>query len=222
MKKQIFALVPVKGASERIKNKNIRAFAGSSLYEIKLSQLQKVKGFAGVIVSSENEQILDTAKKYGFLIHRRDQKYSTSTVPMSSVYSFIASEIPGEHIAWVNVTNPLADSDIYEKAVQEYERMEPKFDCLLSVSEVQEYLFYKDRPLNFRSNPWPKSQDLKGVLAMSFVINILKRQDMVKLGSCVGNNPFFYCLDRVISTDVDFQENFDFCEMVYRQRHGIK
>ena len=100
--------------------------------------------------------------------------------------------------------------------------MDYNFDCLLSAYEVKENLFYNGQPVNFKPNPWPKSQDLRGVYAMSFVINILKREDMVKWGSCVGQKPYFYLLDLVTSTDVDFQWDFDFCEMIYRERSNRK
>ena len=66
MKGDIVGLVPVKGSSERVKGKNIRPFHNTNLYELKLKQLKKVQGFANVIVSSENSQILETAKKNGF------------------------------------------------------------------------------------------------------------------------------------------------------------
>ncbi len=218
MTKEIIAVVPVKGSSERVKNKNLRPFHNTNLYELKLMHLGKVSGFAKVIVSSENRQILDIAKDSGFGVHVRDPKYSTSFIPMSEVYSYIASEIEGEHIAWVNVTNPLAETEVYERAIEEYNTMDPQFDCLLSVYEVKNYLFHNGKPVNFKPNPWLKSQDLSGVCEMSFVINISRRKDMVKWGSCVGNNPYFFYLDRVTSADVDFQEDFDFCEMIYKQR----
>lgn len=218
MKKEIVAVIPVKGASERVENKNRRPFHNTSLYELKLEQIKNVQEFSRIIVSSENKEILDIAKRGGVEIHVRDPKYSTSTIPMSEVYSYIAAEIQGEHIAWVNVTNPLAEAHVYRKAIEEYSVMDKKYDCLLSVYEVKDYLFYNGKPVNFQPNPWPKSQDLKGVCAMSYVINILKRKDMVRWGSCVGNNPYFFYLDKLTSTDVDFQEDFDFCEMIYRQR----
>ncbi len=218
MDEEIVALIPVKGSSERIKNKNARPFHDTNLYELKLKHLKNVKGFSHVIISSEDNRMLEIAKSNGFDVHIRDPKYSTSTIPMSDVYSYIASEIKGEHIAWVNVTNPLAESSVYERAINEYNQMDAKYDCLLSVSEIQEYLFCQGKPVNFQPNPWQKSQDLKGVCAMSFVINILRREDMVRWGSCVGLNPYLFYLDRVTSTDVDFQENFNFCEMVYKQR----
>ena len=59
-----------------------------------------------------------------FGTHNRNPKYSTSEIPMSEVYSYIASEIVGANIAWINVTNPLAETYIYSEAVEIYQNME--------------------------------------------------------------------------------------------------
>ena len=214
MGKEIVGLIPVKGNSERVPLKNLRKFGDSSLFELKLTQLSKAKGFDEIIVSSEEDKILSIAKENGFGTHERDPQYSTSDVPMSDVYSYIASEIVGENIAWINVTNPLADSDCYSKAIETYKSLGEEYDCLLSVSEVKDYLFHNGLPLNFRPHPWEKSQNLKGVVEMTFVINILRRQKMVEWGSCVGAAPYFYKLSKLESWDIDFQEDFDFCEMM--------
>lgn len=218
MTKEIVGLIPVKGSSERVQMKNLRKFGDTSLYELKLDQISKVTGFEKVIVSSESDKVLSIAKEKGFNIHERDPKYSTNDIPMSEVYSNVASEIEGEHIAWINVTNPLAGPECYENAILTYNNMDNKYDCMLSVSEVKDYLFYEGRPINFKTYPWQKSQDLVGVVEMNFVINICKRKDMQSWGSCVGNSPFFYHLNRIDSWDVDFQEDFDFCEMVHKSR----
>jgi CMP-N-acetylneuraminic acid synthetase len=222
MNKEIVGLVPVKGFSERVPMKNLRKFAETSLYELKLDQLSKVDGFEKIIISSELDEILSIAAKKGFDTHLRDPKYSTSDVPMSEVFSYIASEIEGENIAWINVTNPLSGPECYSNAAKTYSQMDPKYNCLLSVCEVQDYLFYDGKPVNFKPYPWAKSQDLKGLLEMTFVINILKRQDMIDWGSPVGTNPYFYLLDKIDSLDIDFQDDFNFCEMVHNQRLSNK
>ena len=218
-KKEIIGLIPVKGSSERVPMKNLRKFGDTSLFELKLSQLSRSKGFEKIIVSSEEDNILSIAKREGFSTHKRDPIYSTSDIPMSDVYSHIASEIKGENIAWINVTNPLADSEIYTNAVKLFNEMENDYDCLLSATILQENVFYKGVPVNFSPSPWPRSQDLQGTCTLPFVINILKRQDMVKWGSCVGQSPYFYYLDKLDSWDIDTQEDFDFCEMIYNQRN---
>ena len=218
MKDTIVGLIPVKGSSDRVKQKNLRSFCNTSLLELKLNQLKNVKGFNDIIVSSEDEEVLKVAESKGFSLHVRDPKYSTSEIPMSEVYSFIASEIHGDNIAWINVTNPLAETQIYEEACNLYHKMESKYDCLLSSVALQENVFFNGQPVNFKPYPWPRSQDLKGLNSLTFVINILKRSDMIEWGSCVGNTPYFYDLDKVDSWDIDDQADFDFCEFVYSQR----
>ena len=146
---EIVGIIPVKAYSQRVKRKNLRKFANTSLYELKLKQLSKTKNFKRFIVSSENKRVLDIANKHGFDIHFRDPYYSTSKVSMSEVYSYIASEINGENVAWINVTNPLCDHKIYDQAVQIYKKSINKFDCLLSAIEHRENFFYKKKNIEF-------------------------------------------------------------------------
>jgi len=219
MKGNIVGLIPVKGQSERVSKKNIRRFHNTTLLDLKLDQLSKTKGFDNIILSSEDLKIIEIAKNKGFDTHTRNPKYSTSDVPMSEVYSHIASEISGDNIAWINVTNPLAESKIYEDAIEIFRQMGNSYDCLLSATEVRENFFFKGKAINFERTPWPRSQDLDPLTTLTFVINILKRKDMIKWGSCVGINPYFYYLDKIDSWDIDDKEDFNFCEMIYKQRY---
>jgi N-acylneuraminate cytidylyltransferase len=218
MKGSIVGLIPIKGSSERVPNKNLREFVGKSLLEIKLDQLTNVDGFDDIIVSSESSKVLEIASRKGFSIHVRDPKYATSEIPMSEVYSYIAGEIEGDNIAWINATNPLSDTHIYSKAAAMYHEMDDSYDCLLSAVNVQENIFYNGIPVNFAPNPWPRSQDLHGLCSLTFAINILKRTDMVTWGSCVGSNPNFYYMDKLEAWDIDTQEDFDFCELMYKRK----
>ena len=205
MKIEVVGLIPVKANSERVKGKNLRKFHNTNLFELKLRQLKRTKNFKRIIVSSENEKILETAKKNGFGIHIRDPYYSTNKVPMSEVYSYIASEIPCNHIAWINVTNPLTGPKIYDKAVKLYKKMDKKYDCLLSACNIQENFFYKNKPINFKPYPWPRSQDLEGLISLPFAISILKRKQLEKRGSLVGKKPFFYILNIFYLTHWSFR-----------------
>ena len=214
---QFIGLIAVKGTSARIHKKNIRPFYDTNLLQLKLDQLKKVKNIDEIIVSSESEECLDIAKNNDVTIHKRNPKFSTSNVPMSEVYSYLASECSGENIVWVPVTNPLVNTKIYQDAINLYKLMDSKYDCLLSAVKFKDYLFFKDKPVGFKPNPWPRSQDLSDLSVLSFAVNILKRKDMIKFGSLVGNNPLFYYLDRIISWDIDFQEDFNFCEMIYKK-----
>ena len=136
---------------------------------------------------------------------------------MSEVYSYLASEFKQETVMWAQVTNPLAGSDIYSLGIKTYLDQDSHYDCLLSTYEINEYLLNNGSPINFQRNPWPRSQDLKGISALSFVVNILKREDLLKWGSLVGERPNFLTLDRVTSMDIDFMDDFELCEYYYNK-----
>ncbi len=219
---EIIAVVPVKLNSSRVKSKNIRKFANSNLLKIKIRQLKKTKCFHKIIISSESDKILSIAKKSGLEIHKRDSYYSTSKVPMSEVYKNIASEISGEFIAWINITNPLISSDVYENAVKTWRKLHNKYDCLLSAVENKQNYFFKNKPINFKRTPWPRSQDLKPLISLSFAINILKRKNMIKWRSCVGKKPYFFITNSLVSIDIDDYETFQLAEILYKKKSIIK
>ena len=218
----IVAIVPVKGNSVRVKKKNLTKFANSNLFKIKLKQLKKTDCFKKIIISSESKKILNYAKKNGFGIHLRDRFFSTSKVPMSDVYKNIASEVDGEYIAWINVTNPLCDEYIYQSAVKKFKTISKNYDCFLSAVKNKQNYFYKNKPINFKRSPWPRSQDLQPLISLPFAISILKRKDMVKWGSCVGKKPFFYFLNSLVATDIDDQSSFKIAELLYKKNIWIK
>ena len=219
----IVAIVPVKGNSVRVKKKNLTKFANSNLFKIKLQQLKKTDCFKKIVISSESKKILNYAKKNGFGIHLRDKFFSTSKVPMSDVYKNIASEIDGEYIAWINVTNPLCDEYIYQSAVKKFKTISKNYDCFLSAVKNKQNYFYKNKPINFKRSPWPRSQDLQPIISLPFAISILKRKDMIKWGSCVGKKPFFYFLNSLVATDIDDQSSFKIAELLYKKKiFGLK
>ena len=64
---------------------------------------------------------------------------------------------------------------IYDEAAKIYKKKIKTHDCLLSAIENRENYFFNKKTINFRRTPWPRSQDLKPLISLPFVINILKR-----------------------------------------------
>lgn len=63
--KKIIAIIPARGGSKRIKNKNIIDFKGEPMIVKTLKIAQKSKLIDKVIVSTESKKILSICKKYG-------------------------------------------------------------------------------------------------------------------------------------------------------------
>ena len=62
---QIVAIIPARGGSLGIKEKNLQKVNGRSLTEIAISAAKKSSNVDQTYVSSDSEKILDIAKKLG-------------------------------------------------------------------------------------------------------------------------------------------------------------
>lgn len=213
---KIKALVAVRSGSMRVQNKNIRPFAGSTLLEVKLEQLKRIKGLDGIIVNSNDDTMLEIAARMGCETVKRDQYYASNSVSMSEVYKNMAENCDCDVIAYINVTNPLIKDETIEKAIEAYKNM-TEFDSLNSAHLVKEFMFLDNMPVNYDLKNQPRSQDLPDYYALNFAISIISKEKMIACKNVVGEKPWIYAIDEVEATDIDNPIDFEFAEFVYRK-----
>lgn len=213
----IKALIPVRAGSQRVKNKNIRSFAGSSLLEIKIKQMQKIKELDSVIINSDSDEMLDIAKSLGAETVKRDSYFASSTVPINEVYKHIAETTKADIIVYTNATNPLLKTESIKTAIHNFLNKPAKNDTLNSAHLIKEFLWKDGKPLNYSLDLMPKSQNLPDIYALNFAINIFERQYAIKNSSIVGRHPILFKLDEVESIDIDNEIDFEFAEFMYKK-----
>lgn len=151
MNKTITAIVPVKGNSTRLPNKNILPFADSNLLVHKLRQLKQVEGITDIIVSSDSDEMLAMAEAEGVIAMKRPEQYANESVPFGMFLEYICGVVPNEHILWACATSPLVEPYLYEKAIKTYfEKLEEGYDSLITCAPYQTYLMDENGPLNFK------------------------------------------------------------------------
>ena len=75
--KQFVALIPARGGSKGIKNKNLVKINNNQLQIQRSNFAINAKIFSKIILSSDNEKILNRAKNKKITIHKRSKKLST-------------------------------------------------------------------------------------------------------------------------------------------------
>lgn len=218
----IKALVAVRSGSVRVANKNLRPFAGSTLLELKLTQLKRIPHLDGIVVNSNDDMMLSIAHNMGCETVKRDQYYASNTVSMSDVYRNMAENVDADDIAYINVTNPLLADQTIKKAIETYYAMKGQFDSLNSAHLIKEFLFKDNLPINYDLRNQPRSQDLPDIAALNFAINILGRKTMIDNKNVVGIRPNIYIIDELEATDIDNSIDFEFAEFVYKKQNNMQ
>ena len=213
----IKALIAARSGSLRVENKNIRPFAGSSLLAVKIEQLKRIKLLDGIVVNSDDDEILSIASGLGVDIVRRDPYYASNTVSMSDVYKNMAENMDCDVIVYANCTNPLIKDDTITRIIEFYKEHED-FDSVNSAHPIKEFLFKDNLPINYDLRFQPRSQDLPDIYALNFAVNVISKQKMIDCKNVVGVKPYIFSIDQVEATDIDNQIDFDFAEFVYRRK----
>ena len=216
MSKVLKALIPVRSGSKRVANKNIRPFAGGNLLEVKIKQLQRIKELDGIVVNSNDDEMLAIARDLGCEAVKRDEYYAGDNVT-NEMYKNIAENCKSDIIMYTNVTSPMIEDATISKLIQCYHDNCNEYDSVNTAHYLKEFMWLHGKPMNYDLDNTPKSQDLPNIMALNFAINLIDRQRLIDISHYVGKKPYLYVIDRVEAIDIDDMIDFEFAEFMYKK-----
>jgi len=217
MTKNLVAVIPVRAGSQRVKNKNFKAFGGKNLLIHKIKLLKKIKQIDDIIVNSDSDKAMKIAKDYKVSFQKREKYFASSKCTNSEFWSHIGETTNSNFIMFTDCTNPLIKEQTYIKIINSFEAAKSKYDSINTVSEVKEFLYLNNKPINFNPNKAPNSQNLPDVIKLNFAINILSTKVMSKKKSLVGYRPLFYKISEIEGYDINTDLEFKFAEFLFKK-----
>ena len=97
---KLTAIIPVREGSQRVKNKNLKPFANTTLLDIKIETLKKVQGIDEIIVSSDSDEMLSIAEIHSVGTHKRDEHFASNEVNNSDFMQNLSTIVDGGHIMY--------------------------------------------------------------------------------------------------------------------------
>ncbi len=214
----IKAVIPIRKGSQRVRNKNIRPFGGTTLLENKIKILREAGFFDDIIVNTDSEEAIELARANGVSWHRREPYYASSACSGSEFFQHLGMVTDCDVFCYCPVTSPFVSSDTMKKCMALYEeKMAGGCDCVSTVSDVKEFLWLDGRPLNYDKHNAPNSQDLPDVKALNFGFTLVRRESLIKNRNIIGDNPLFVTTTGIESIDIDTPLDFYIAEKIYRK-----
>ena len=217
LENKIVAMVPVRGGSQRVLKKNTRAFADTTLLELKLRTLKFLNGIDRIVVSTDCRVSAAKAEAMGIKVQWRNAFYASSTVTNDQHWYHIAATTPGEVVFLAQVTSPLVRLSSMQAALDRYAQIEQP-GSINSVSQEKKFLWENGIPINYRVSQTPKSQDLPEIVSLNFAVTVISKKEMMDKKNVVASNPSFLVLDKTESLDVDDELDFETAEELYKKR----
>lgn len=215
------ALIMVRSGSQRVRNKNFKPFANSNLLEIKIKQMKRIKAIDGIVVNSNDDEMLDFAKSMGCETVKRDPYYATDEISPNELYVNLAETFPADVVVFANTTSPLVKDETFEKTIKCYFDNLDKYDSLNTGHLIKEFLWLNGKAINYSPDKKPRSQDLPDIVSLDSAVNVIAKERMIECKNFVGKKPNIYIIDSIEGLEIDYPIDFDFAEFVYKRNNNL-
>lgn len=221
-KKKYLSIIPARGQSKRVKNKNILPLNGKPLIAYTINSALKSKYLDRVFVSSDNTAILEMSKRFGAETLKRPRNLAKDTSTTFDVIKHAIKNIKGfEYVVVLQPTSPLRDEKHIDKAINFLKKK--KADAVISVckedhSPLWSNVLPKDKSLKgFLKEKIvnKRSQDLKNYYRLNGAIYICKIQKLLEKKSFfLKSNIYAFEMSREKSIDIDTKLDFLLAEFL--------
>lgn len=223
----ILAIIPARGGSKRLPNKNILDIANKPLIAWTIDEAKKSKYIDKLIVSTDSESIVVVSKKFKALVPfiRPDvlsQDTSDTISVLKHAIEFYKNKF--DYILLLQPTSPLRTVDDIDAAIKMLK--ETKAKAIVSVCETEHSPLWtntlpKDRSMkDFIKSQYKnvRSQDLPIYYRLNGVIYISEIEYFLKNNGFLGDQTKAYIMSKENSIDIDTELDFIIAETLLKRR----
>jgi CMP-N-acetylneuraminic acid synthetase len=221
------AIIPARGGSKRIPEKNIQLFGGLPLLVHSIQYaLANNEIIDAVYVSTDDATIKGIALAYGAKVINRPTAISGDLEPTVSALKHVLTSIDGdvEDVILLQPTNPLRPQNLLKEAFEVYKK--ENYDSLFTVSrnhhKLGKIVENKFQPFNYSIGQ--RSQDLEPLFFENGLLYITKTSLILPLDSArddskiISENAFPFEVNHIFANvDIDTPEDLEYAEYLYQK-----
>lgn len=219
----VTALLPMKGHSERVPNKNMRLFDSKPLYHCIAEVLEKSDYIDSIIINTDSEIIAnDALNNFSKVkIHSRPEVLCGDMVPMNDIIEYDIALVENEYVLQTHSTNPLLTGKTLNNAILKFEDLLPDFDSLFSVTRIQTRLYWESGDaVNHDPAILLRTQDLPPLFEENSNIYLFSKDAFTASDNKrIGLKPQMFAMDQLEAMDIDEEQDFILAELLYKMRN---
>ena len=222
-KDKILAVIPARGGSKRLPNKNILDLAGKPLIVWTIEAALGSRYIDKVVVSSDSDKILNISKSYEVDTIKRPDELASDTATSYDAIKHTIDVIDNqfEFVILLQPTSPFRNNNHIDEAIELF--IKKQADAVISVVEMSHsplwsntlpkdgsmVNFLKTEILNIRSQDLEKYYSLNGAIYICKIDRLFKEKTFF-----LNSNIFSYKMAKKHSVDIDKEMDLKFAEFM--------
>ena len=213
--------IPMKGASERVKGKNIRVLNGKPLYRYICEHVKEADVFDDVYVDTDVPEISAYAGEMGFEVIERLPELARNTANGNDllVHHF---ELHPEYDYYFQLfaTAPYMKPETIRFCLEKL-TCSSEYDSCFTATENHSFYWMAGNPVNYRPGILPRSQDMLPVIEETTGLYGITRESLGKYHCRIGRKPYIHIVSKFEAVDINTEEDWKIAEYVGKVVFGL-
>lgn len=227
----VLGIIPARGGSKGIPHKNIVNLAGKPLIAYSIETAKKSEYISRIIVSTEDKEIADIAKKYDAEIIMRPTYLAKDDTPDLPVFQHVINSLKEKEgnipdiVVNLRPTCPLRNKEDIDKAVKKM--IETDCDSVRTITEARHHPYWMGKIKDGYLIPFIEGIDVqkyyqRQLLPDAYIINggvdVMKAKKIVEEDTLYGKNTLSVLMPPERSVDIDTRFDLEFAEFLIKKR----
>ena len=225
----LVAIIPARGGSKGIPNKNLKEFKGKPLIQWTIEQAHKSEYIDRVIVSTDSNEIANISRKLGAEVPFIRPKYlAKDTTSMIETVIYTLDNLKEiNDLILLQPTSPLRRVADINNIVRL--RSDNNRSSAVSVKEISDYPEWMIRIKNKNISSYctntksaKRRQDLEKIYILNGSLYLTTRRHIYTNQSFISYETIPYIMKKEFSIDIDDESDWNYAEFIYDKFINIK
>ena len=218
---KVTLLLPMKGNSERVPNKNLKLFNGKPLFHTIVDEIITSKYINKIIINTDSDLIAESAINtyQDFVsIHKRPNNIRGDFVSMNKIIEYDLNNSDSDIYIQTHSTSPLISITSFDSAIEKMINKSEDFDSIFSVTKIQTRFYDKNgNPFNHDPKELLRTQDLEPLYEENSGFYIFTKESFKNSNNKrIGLRPLMFEIDKIEAIDIDEPSDFIIAETLYK------
>lgn len=219
---KISIIIPAKGTSERLTNKNMLEINSKSLVYRACEKCLNSSLIDNVYLDTESEIMINSVSELvdkGLKVIKRPDHLASNKFGGNELIVFEQSQIEkSDLILHTYPTSPLITTETIDKTIQFFIDNGQEYDSFFTGIHFQEYIWDENGPINFNLDELPNAVNLpKNIVVETHGLYGIRDGALSKYKRRLGNKCLPIKIPREQAMDINYEEDFKLLEMIWTE-----
>lgn len=209
------AIIPIKLHSTRVPGKNIKPFYdGTPLMAFIQKTCMDARNIDEVYIYCSDDAVIPYVLS-GVKYLKRPAYLDGDGINANDFIREFMNDVDADIYVNAHTTSPFARVETIEDLVDKVSSGE--YDSAFCAESIKTFMWQNGKPINFDPDHFPRTQDLPLIYGETSIAYVFTKDSFLKHNRRLGAHPYIKEVGKIEAMDIDYPEDFEIANAIYKE-----